>query len=175
MPDSMPPDWRKLYPFASRELVLDGHRYHYLDEGAGPVLLLVHGNPTWSFYWRELIQAFRGRFRVVVPDHIGCGLSDKPRHYPYRLGQHVRNLGRLIAELDLDQMTLLAHDWGGAIGLGAAVDAPQRFSPRLPHAAGRQTARAGMQRLRPGRARDGRRSSRPDDPDRAGRPSGPLQ
>jgi haloalkane dehalogenase len=128
MPDSMPPDWRTLYPFASRELVLDGHHYHYLDEGAGPVLLLVHGNPTWSFYWRELIQAFRGRFRVVAPDHIGCGLSDKPRHYPYRLQQHVRNLGRLIAELDLDQITLLAHDWGGAIGLGAAVDAPQRFS-----------------------------------------------
>lgn len=108
--------------------MLDGHRYHYLDEGQGETLLMVHGNPTWSFYWRDLISAWRGKYRIVVPDHIGCGLSDKPQDYPYTLAQHVANLRRLIAELDLQRVTLLAHDWGGAIGLGAAVADPERFA-----------------------------------------------
>lgn len=125
----MPSDqWRKLYPFTSHYLTVDGHRYHYLDEGEGEVLLLVHGNPTWSFYWRELVRALKGRFRLVVPDHLGCGLSDKPQRYPYRLAQHIQNLKRLIAELNLQNVTLLAHDWGGAIGLGAAVAEPARFA-----------------------------------------------
>lgn len=125
---SVAEDWRALYPFDSHEIVLEGQRYHYLDEGAGEPLLLVHGNPTWSFYWRNLVQALRPRYRLIVPDHIGCGLSDKPANYPYRLAQHTRNLERLIAKLDLQGITLLAHDWGGAIGLGAAVAEPQRFS-----------------------------------------------
>src|SRR3990172_7297886 len=73
-----PDDWHALYPFQSHEAILDGHRCHYVDEGAGPVLLMVHGNPTWSFYWREFIKALRDRYRVVAIDHIGCGLSDKP-------------------------------------------------------------------------------------------------
>ncbi|HUY36409.1 MAG TPA: alpha/beta fold hydrolase [Pirellulales bacterium] len=122
------PDWRSLYPFESRFLPLDGLRYHYLDEGQGEPLLLVHGNPTWSFYWRELVKAFRGRRRVIVPDHMGCGLSDKPRRYDYHLARHVDNLRRLIERLDLRRITLLAHDWGGAIGLGAALAEPERFS-----------------------------------------------
>ncbi len=123
-------DWRSLYPFQSHWLTLDGHRYHYLDEGSGPVLLLVHGNPTWSFYWRELVKGLRTTCRVIVPDHIGCGLSDKPgpKDYSYRLAQRVRDLGRLIRQLDLREITLVAHDWGGAIGMGAAVAAPDRFS-----------------------------------------------
>lgn len=121
-------DWRPLYPFASREIRLDGLRYHYLDEGQGEPLLLVHGNPTWSFYWRRLVLAWRGQYRVVAPDHIGCGLSDKPQAYPYRLARHTSNLRRLIDQLHLDRITLLAHDWGGAIGLGAAVAEPDRFS-----------------------------------------------
>lgn len=123
-----PDDWRALYPFRSHEIRLDGVRYHYLDEGQGEPLLLVHGNPTWSFYWRELIQALRPRYRLIAPDHIGCGLSDKPRDYPYRLAQHIANLRRLIEELDLRNITLLAHDWGGAIGMGAAGQMPERFS-----------------------------------------------
>jgi len=102
-------------------------RYHYLDEGHGPVLLFVHGNPTWSFYWRKLILALRDRYRCVAVDHIGCGLSDKPEPYRYTLAQHVENLSRLVTELDLRDVTLLGHDWGGAIGLGAAVAAPERF------------------------------------------------
>ncbi len=120
-------DWRALYPFASHELMLDGQRYHYLDEGQGEPLLLVHGNPTWSFYWRALVTAFRDRYRVIVPDHIGCGLSDKPQHYNYRLAQHVENLSRLVDTLGLENITLISHDWGGAIGAGAALQTPERF------------------------------------------------
>ena len=120
--------WRKLYPFESREIRIEGLRYHYLDEGQGEPLLLVHGNPTWSFYWRELVKALRSHYRLIVPDHIGCGLSDKPASYEYRLARHIDNLRRLIAELQLEQITLLAHDWGGAIGLGAATAEPERFN-----------------------------------------------
>jgi haloalkane dehalogenase len=125
-----PDDWRPLYPFESHWITIEGLRYHYLDEGAGPVLLLVHGNPTWSFYWRELVKALRPRYRVVVPDHIGCGLSDKPDagRYPYRLTQRIADLSRLIVELDLRQVTLIGHDWGGMIGLGAALALPERFA-----------------------------------------------
>ncbi|MBS0208774.1 MAG: alpha/beta fold hydrolase [Planctomycetes bacterium] len=125
-PDST--DWRALYPFESHWLDLGGVRYHYLDEGSGPPLLLVHGNPTWSFYWRELVTALRGQYRLIVPDHVGCGLSDKPADYRYQLAQHVQNLRQLIGALDLRDVTLLAHDWGGAIGLGAAVAEPERFA-----------------------------------------------
>ncbi|MGO8691381.1 MAG: alpha/beta fold hydrolase [Thermoguttaceae bacterium] len=123
-------DWRPLYPFASHEITLGGHRYHYLDEGTGEPLVLVHGNPTWSFYWRELVAGLRGHYRVLVPDHIGCGLSAKPddRSYSYRLAQRVADLGEWIEQLDLRQITLVGHDWGGGIGMGAAVAAPQRFA-----------------------------------------------
>jgi haloalkane dehalogenase len=121
-------DWRSLYPFESRWLTLEGVRYHYLDEGSGPPLLLVHGNPTWSFYWRNLVLALRAKCRLIVPDHVGCGLSDKPQQYPYTLAQHTQNLVALVDELGLDQVTLLAHDWGGAIGMGAAVARPEKFA-----------------------------------------------
>jgi len=121
-------EWRNLYPFASHELRLDSLRYHYLDEGAGEPLVMVHGNPTWSFYWRNLVASLRDSYRTVVPDHIGCGLSDKPQAYPYCLSQHIENLVRLIEQLDLSRITLLVHDWGGAIGLGAALRVPQRVT-----------------------------------------------
>ncbi len=123
-------DWRTLYPFSSHRLETGGHRLHYLDEGSGPPLLLVHGNPTWSFYWREAVKVLRATHRVIAVDHIGCGLSDKPspREYPYRLARRVSDLGRLIEALDLNDVTLVAHDWGGAIGMGAAVASPARFS-----------------------------------------------
>lgn len=103
-------------------------RFHYLDEGSGNPLLMVHGNPTWSFYWRNLAIEFRQHFRVLVPDHIGCGLSDKPQTYDYSLAQHIRNLVELIETRDLKNITLLAHDWGGAIGLGAALQCSERFA-----------------------------------------------
>jgi haloalkane dehalogenase len=117
-----------LYPFPSRAIELDGLRYAYLDEGQGEVLLLVHGNPTWSFYWRDLIRPLSKSYRVIAVDHIGCGQSDKPRDYPYRLARHIDNLSRLIERLDLHDITLLAHDWGGPIGLGAALADPGRFA-----------------------------------------------
>jgi len=116
-----------LYPFTSRFLELDGLRYHYLDEGHGAPVLMVHGNPTWSFYYRDLISALRGDRRVVVPDHIGCGMSDKPQEYPYQLRQHIDNLERLVLSLDLRDITLVVHDWGGAIGFGMAVRHPERI------------------------------------------------
>ena len=119
--------WRTLYPFASHTIPLDGVRMHYVDEGAGRPLVMVHGNPTWSFYWRRLITHFRTRYRVVAIDHIGCGLSDKPEPYPYTLRQHTENLVAVLDRLALRDATLVAHDWGGAIGLGAAVARPERF------------------------------------------------
>jgi haloalkane dehalogenase len=128
--ESSPPPaaaWRALYPFESHSLAIGGHRYHYVDEGRGEPLLFVHGNPTWSFHWRELIQAWRPARRAIAPDHLGCGLSDKPRDWPYRLADHIDNLVALVRELDLRDVTLLAHDWGGAIGLGAALAEPERF------------------------------------------------
>lgn len=124
-------DWQSLYPFQSHEITLrSGLRYHYLDEGRGPVLLMSHGNPTWSFYWRDLILALSGRYRVVAVDHIGCGLSEKPsaKQYSFRLDRRAADLNELIEKLDLREITLVAHDWGGAIGMGAAVAAPDRFS-----------------------------------------------
>ena len=120
--------WQDLYPFCSHHFEIDGHRLHFLDEGDGDALLMVHGNPTWSFYWRNLVSHFREGHRVIVPDHLGCGLSDKPQRYHYSLPQHVENLVRLIDHLDLRQVTLLAHDWGGAIGLGAAVQRLDRIA-----------------------------------------------
>ncbi|MEO6708943.1 MAG: alpha/beta fold hydrolase [Planctomycetota bacterium] len=110
------------YPFESHDLDLDGVRYHYLDEGPrdGEPILFVHGNPTWSFHWRHAISALSDRYRCVAADHIGCGLSDKPGRYPYRLAQHIANLERLVLELDLQRITLVVHDWGGPIGLGFA-------------------------------------------------------
>lgn len=124
----MTAEWRQRYPFTSHTLPIGSWRYHYLDEGSGEPLLLVHGNPTWSFYWRNLTQAFRGRYRVVVPDHMGCGWSDKPQAYPYCLSTHISNLVQLIEHLDLQGTTLLVHDWGGAIGLGAALRVPDRVA-----------------------------------------------
>lgn len=123
------------YPFESHWLDLDGVRMHYIDEGPrdGEPILCVHGNPTWSFIWRHLIrdlgQASNQPFgrRVIAVDHVGCGFSDKPQDYPYRLEQHVANLRRLVETLDLKNVTLVGHDWGGCIGMGAAGEMPDRF------------------------------------------------
>ena len=119
---------QKLYPFSGQVLDLDGLRYHYLDEGHGEPVVAVHGNPTWSFYYRELVRALRADHRVVVPDHIGCGLSDKPGddRYPYTLERRIADFGRLMDELRLEGLNLVVHDWGGMIGLAWAVQHPER-------------------------------------------------
>jgi len=123
----------KLYPFASHWLSLNGNRMHFLDEGPrdAPVVLMLHGNPTWSFYYRNLVLALRDKYRCIVPDHIGCGLSDKPddRHYSYTLSQRIADLAALTAHLKLDSpLHLLVHDWGGMIGFGWARHQPQRIA-----------------------------------------------
>ncbi len=119
------PTLNALYPFRSNYLLIDGQRYHYLDEGDGDPMVMVHGNPTWSFFYRSLITAFSQTHRVVVPDHIGCGLSDKPgeEDYKYRLKNRVEDLSYLINSLKFDRpVTLVLHDWGGMIGLAWALD-----------------------------------------------------
>lgn len=120
--------WRSEFPFASHWHAIEGLRYHYVDEGQGPVLLMVHGNPTWSFHFRRLIDCYRKAYRVIAMDHIGCGLSDKPQTYPYGLSQHADNLQRLVHRLDLRDVTLIAQDWGGPIGLTSLVRDPDRFA-----------------------------------------------
>ena len=116
-----------LYPFSSHSLQLDRLRYHYLDEGSGENLLMLHGNPTWSFYYRNLILGLKGSYRCVVPDHMGMGKSDKPQDYPYTLSRHIDNLEKLADHLELNDITLVVHDWGGAIGMGFAGRHPERI------------------------------------------------
>jgi haloalkane dehalogenase len=116
-----------LYPFASNWLDLaDGVRLHYLDEGPrdAPPVLMVHGNPSWSFYYRNLVLSLRDRYRCIVPDHVGCGLSGKPGddRYDYTLRSRIDDLVRLLDQLQLEQpLRLVVHDWGGMIGFGWAV------------------------------------------------------
>jgi len=101
---------------------------HYIDEGDknAPVVLMVHGNPTWSFYYRNLAIALRNDYRVIVPDHLGCGLSDKPQNYAYRIVDHIQNLSALMKHLEIDEYALIVHDWGGPIGVGNALQAPEK-------------------------------------------------
>lgn len=116
---------RDIYPFKSNFLKVGEHSLHYVDEGEGDPILMVHGNPTWSFYYRNLIKAFRGDRRVVAVDHIGCGLSDKPADYEYTLESRISDLETLVKFLELKKITLVVHDWGGAIGFGLAVKYPE--------------------------------------------------
>ena len=100
---------------------------HYVDEGSGHPVVMVHGNPTWSFYWRALIADLREDHRAIAADHVGMGLSDKPPagRYPHTLDRRIADFGSFIAGLELTEpITLIVHDWGGAIGLGWAVDHP---------------------------------------------------
>lgn len=119
-----------LYPFASHFADINGLRYHYLDEGRGDPVVMLHGNPTWSFYYRALIKKLSPRYRVICPDHIGCGLSDKPsaKEYGYRLENRVSDLEALLEQLGLrDNLTLIVHDWGGFIGCVYAVKHRERL------------------------------------------------
>lgn len=109
------------YPYRSHFHVLgDTNKLHYIDEGEGPPVVLVHGNPTWSYFYRNLVAQLKGDFRVIAVDNIGCGYSDKPQDYPYTLEKHIQNLGSLIESLELRRYSLVLHDWGGAIGMGVA-------------------------------------------------------
>lgn len=121
----------RLYPFSSHFIEIDGLSYHYLDEGRGDPVVMVHGNPTWSFYFRNLVQGLSPNYRAIVPDHMGCGLSDKPTEdqYDFRLSSRIKDLEFLLDRLGLKKpVTLILHDWGGAIGLGYALRHPDRIS-----------------------------------------------
>ncbi len=117
---------QEFYPFQGHFAEVSGQRMHYLDEGRGEVLLALHGNPTWSFYFRKLVSSLAGQYRLVVPDHIGCGYSAKPSDdaYSYRLEQRVRDVETLVQRLELEDITLVLHDWGGMIGLAFACRNP---------------------------------------------------
>ncbi|MEN9479536.1 MAG: hypothetical protein RLZZ298_931 [Pseudomonadota bacterium] len=122
-----------LYPFKSNFFDRGaGLRMHYLDEGGdGPPVLMVHGNPSWSFYYRNLVQALSSTQRCIVPDHIGMGLSDKPDDaaYAYTLAQRIDDLDALVNSLNLKQpVTLVVHDWGGMIGFGWAARHPEQVA-----------------------------------------------
>jgi haloalkane dehalogenase len=108
-----------------------GLRLHYLDEGQGEPVVMVHGNPTWSFFYRRVVEALTPTHRVIVPDHIGCGLSDKPGDdcYTYTLSSRVDDLEALLDHLGIDgDVTLVLHDWGGMIGMAYAARHPERIS-----------------------------------------------
>jgi haloalkane dehalogenase len=118
-----------LYPFAGRTIDRPGGRSHFLDEGSGDPVVMLHGNPTWSFYYRNLVLALRDTYRCVVPDHIGCGLSAKPPEslYDYSLKSRIDDLEALLDHLSLrENITLVLHDWGGMIGMGYAARHPDR-------------------------------------------------
>lgn len=116
------------YPFASHWFSVDGQVQHYLDQGQGPTLLMVHGNPTWSFAWRRLVSDLSRDHRVIAVDHLGCGFSAKPQDRSlYVLDGHIRRLHALVQSLNLQDVTLFGHDWGGAIGMGCAGRDPARF------------------------------------------------
>lgn len=121
------PDWldRSLYPFDSQYLSLAEGRLHYVDRGTGSPVLAVHGTPTWSFLYRELIASLSDRYRVVAPDHLGFGLSEKPEAAGYRPADHAERLARLVDRLGLEGITLVVHDFGGPIGLSYAVERPE--------------------------------------------------
>jgi len=116
-----------LYPFVTKKISIRGHDLSFLDQGQGKVIVMLHGNPTWSFYYRNVVALLQEDYRVIVPDHMGCGFSDKPQHYPYTLQTHIDNLETLLAELDIEKFSLVVHDWGGAIGTGLAVRSPARL------------------------------------------------
>ena len=117
--------FRHLYPFKSNYMEINGFQYHYVDEGAGDPVIMLHGNPTWSFYYREVIKAFSKSRRMIAPDHIGCGLSEKPdaNRYGYTLQNRIDDLTAFIEHLQIDRpITLVVHDWGGMIGMAYALE-----------------------------------------------------
>lgn len=144
----IPESLRRLYPFQPKVFrTASGARLSYVDEGprGHEAVLLLHGNPTWSFFYRDLIRRLSATQRCVAPDHVGMGLSDKPADHPYTLAGRIADVEALIAELGLKRIHLVLHDWGGAIGCGVAVRNPARIghlvllntaafrSQRIPH------------------------------------------
>jgi haloalkane dehalogenase len=124
------PDWvdAELYPFEDRWAEVERCTVHYVDEGSGPPLLMLHGNPTWSFTWREVIKGLRDRYRCIAIDYPGFGLSKAPAGYGFSPAEHADVVNAFVEELDLREVTTLSHDWGGPIGFATAVRQPDRFT-----------------------------------------------
>jgi haloalkane dehalogenase len=116
----------ELYPFRSRWLDSRAGRVHYIDEGEGPVLLFLHGWPTWSFLYRGVVVRMRRRFRCIAADYLGFGLSEHPRDFGYTPKDHAEVVRQLMHQLDLRDVTLVGHEWGGPIALRVALDETPR-------------------------------------------------
>lgn len=113
---------RSLYPFESRYFELPEGKLHYVDEGKGETIVFVHGTPAWSFLYRNFIKDLSKDYRCIAMDHLGFGLSDKPADFPGTPQAHAHNLGLLLESLNLDNITLVVHDFGGPIGLSYAIE-----------------------------------------------------
>ena len=126
-PPQIPAWLAREYPFAPKSFATPGGaRMSYVDEGprGDEAVLMLHGNPTWSFYYRNLIRALAPTMRCIAPDHIGMGLSEKPEDYAYTLATRIADIEALVASLALKRVHLVVHDWGGAIGFGFAARHP---------------------------------------------------
>lgn len=118
---------RSEYPFTSRYFRIDGCKLHYIDEGQGDTILFVHGTPSWSFDYRNMVKSMSQEYRCIAVDHIGFGLSDKPEAYDYSTRNHSRTLEAFISEKQLENITLVVHDFGGPIGLNVAIRHPEKI------------------------------------------------
>jgi haloalkane dehalogenase len=129
MTDARRPAWvdDELFPFESRFVAINGHTIHYVDEGSGPTLLFLHGNPTWSFVYRDVIRALRDEFRCIALDYPGFGLSSAAPGYRYLPEEHTQIVTAFVEALALSGVTLAAHDWGGPIGLATVQQKPAAF------------------------------------------------
>jgi haloalkane dehalogenase len=124
------PAWvpQELYPFDSRYVDIDGNRIHYVDEGSGPTILFLHGNPTWSFLYRNIVLGLRDEFRCIALDYPGFGLSTAHADFGFTAAEHADAVEQFVTQLDLHDVTVMGQDWGGPIGLTVACRHPHRFS-----------------------------------------------
>jgi haloalkane dehalogenase len=123
------PEWlnKEEYPFTPKTFSTPAGGMSYVDEGSGDPIVFVHGNPSWSFEFRNIIKGLRGEYRCIAPDHIGFGLSDKPLNFSYKPRDHAKNLELFLESLKLKKITLVVGDWGGPIGLSYAKTHPERI------------------------------------------------
>ena len=120
---------KELLPYTSYFMKLEnGANLHYLDEGKGPTLLLLHGNPTWSFLYRNIIKELKNDFRLVAPDYPGFGLSTAPKNYTFTAKEQAQAINELVQKLDLQNTTIMVQDWGGPIGFNVALKNPERIN-----------------------------------------------
>ncbi|MBI3234994.1 MAG: alpha/beta fold hydrolase, partial [Bacteroidetes bacterium] len=115
------------YPFASNYFNINKNQLHYIDEGQGEIILFVHGTPSWSFDYRNIIKKLKSNYRCIAIDHMGFGLSDKPENYDYSTQNHSKTLEKFVLEKQLQNITLVVHDFGGPIGLNFAMKYPDKI------------------------------------------------